>query len=126
MSACRSSSERTPSRTSRLSSARKTLIVVGPSSAGTIKLSHVTRRVRQGAGMRPAGGANHPPRCRVVPCRTGLAGAHDRAMKHEAAAVALTWIPSEAIGGLLRGPFDAGITHYDQPPPERLDPIVET
>jgi hypothetical protein len=42
-------------------------------------------------------------------------------MRHEAAVVALTWIPSEAVGGSLRMPFDAGITHYDQPPPDHLD-----
>ena len=44
-------------------------------------------------------------------------------MKHEAAAVALTWIPSEAIGGLTRKPFDAGITHYDPPPPDSIGPL---
>jgi hypothetical protein len=44
-------------------------------------------------------------------------------MKHEAAAVALTWIPSEAIGGLTRKPFDAGITHYDPPPPDHIGPL---
>jgi hypothetical protein len=47
-------------------------------------------------------------------------------MRHQASAAALTWIPSEAIGGLLRKSFDAGITHYDEPPPERLSPLVET
>lgn len=47
-------------------------------------------------------------------------------MRHETSAAALTWIPSEAINGLLRKTFDVGITHYDEPPPERLDPVVET
>jgi len=44
-------------------------------------------------------------------------------MKHEAAAVALTWIPSEAIGGLTRKPFDVGVTHYDPPPPDEIGPL---
>ena len=44
-------------------------------------------------------------------------------MKYEAAAVALTWIPSEAIGGLTRKPFDVGVTHYDPPPPDDIGPL---
>ena len=30
---------------------------------------------------------------------------------------AISWIPSEAIEGLSKVPFELGITHYDQPPP---------
>lgn len=33
----------------------------------------------------------------------------------------VSWIPSEAIEGLPRLPFDMGVTHYDEPPPERID-----
>ena len=33
----------------------------------------------------------------------------------------LSWIPSELIPGLMRVPFDVGMTHYDEPPPDRLD-----
>jgi hypothetical protein len=32
----------------------------------------------------------------------------------------VSWIPSEAIGGLTRLPFDLGVGHYDDPPPEVL------
>jgi hypothetical protein len=32
----------------------------------------------------------------------------------------LSWIPSEAITGMARGPFDLGVAHYDDPPPDVL------
>jgi hypothetical protein len=38
----------------------------------------------------------------------------------EQAVTAVTWIPSEAIEGLPKLPFELGITHYDEPPPDRL------
>ena len=34
----------------------------------------------------------------------------------------VSWIPSELITGVLRVPFDLGLTHYDEPPPDRLHP----
>src|SRR4029453_13404105 len=33
----------------------------------------------------------------------------------------VTWIPSEAIEGMPKLPFELGITHYDDPPPDRID-----
>jgi hypothetical protein len=36
------------------------------------------------------------------------------------AVTAVSWIPSEAVEGLPRVPFDLGVLHYDDPPPERL------
>ena len=36
---------------------------------------------------------------------------------------AISWIPSEAVEGLSRIPFDLGVTHYDQPPPDHIDDI---
>jgi hypothetical protein len=41
-------------------------------------------------------------------------------MRNESCITALSWIPSEAIQGATRVPFDAGITHYDEPPPGEL------
>jgi Cyclic nucleotide-binding domain len=41
-------------------------------------------------------------------------------MRIEKAVTAVTWIPSEAIEGLPKLPFELGITHYDSPPPDRL------
>jgi hypothetical protein len=36
---------------------------------------------------------------------------------------AVSWIPSEAIEGLAKLPFEVGLTHYDQPPPDVLDDL---
>jgi hypothetical protein len=41
----------------------------------------------------------------------------------ESSVVAMSWIPSEAIGGMTRLPFDMGVAHYDVPPPEVLDDL---
>jgi hypothetical protein len=35
----------------------------------------------------------------------------------------LSWIPSEAVEGSTRLAFDAGFTHYDEPPPDHLDDL---
>jgi hypothetical protein len=45
--------------------------------------------------------------------------------RHESSVTALTWIPSEAIEGLSKIPFELGITHYDMPPPDRIDDLEE-
>ncbi len=45
-------------------------------------------------------------------------------MRVTGAATVLTWIPSEAVtGAVLRKPFDLGLSHYDEPPPDRLDDL---
>ena len=41
-------------------------------------------------------------------------------VRHESSVTAVSWIPSEAIEGLSKIPFEMGVTHYDQPPPDRL------
>jgi Cyclic nucleotide-binding domain len=41
-------------------------------------------------------------------------------MKIEKSVTAVTWIPSEAIEGMPKLPFEMGITHYDDPPPDRI------
>lgn len=48
-------------------------------------------------------GTTHLPAGAVVPSTTSV-----------------SWIPSELIKGPLRVPFDLGLTHYDEPPPDRL------
>ena len=35
----------------------------------------------------------------------------------------LSWIPSELLRGPLRVPFDLGLTHYDEPLPDRVDDL---
>lgn len=44
-------------------------------------------------------------------------------MRIEHAVTSLSWIPSEAIPGVLKLPFERGLTHYDEPPPDRLDDL---
>ena len=41
-------------------------------------------------------------------------------MRIEKAVISVTWIPSEAIEGMPKLPFELGITHYDEPPPDRI------
>ena len=47
-------------------------------------------------------------------------------MRIESSVTSLSWIPSEAIQGvkLMRAPFDLGVTHYDPPPPEKIEDLV--
>lgn len=40
-----------------------------------------------------------------------------------AAVTSLSWIPSELVRGAFRVPFDLGLTHYDSPPPDRLEDL---
>src|SRR5215210_246610 len=41
-------------------------------------------------------------------------------MRIERSATAISWIPSEAIEGMPKLPFELGIGHYDEPPPDTL------
>ena len=41
-------------------------------------------------------------------------------MRHTSSITSLSWIPSEAIEGSQRLAFDAGMAHYDKPPPEAI------
>ncbi|MBW3574045.1 MAG: cyclic nucleotide-binding domain-containing protein [Actinobacteria bacterium] len=45
-------------------------------------------------------------------------------MRVESSVTAISWIPSEAITGLsTKLPFEMGIAHYDQPPPDTIDDL---
>src|SRR5215831_5755305 len=46
-------------------------------------------------------------------------------MRYESCVTSLWWIPSEAVTGKTRAFFDAGFTHYDEPPPAALGDIEE-
>jgi hypothetical protein len=48
-------------------------------------------------------------------------------MRIEGSVTAISWIPSEAIEGLPKLPFELGIGHYDEPPPDRVGglPVLE-
>jgi Cyclic nucleotide-binding domain len=41
----------------------------------------------------------------------------------ESSVTSVSWIPREAIEGLVKLPFELGVTHYDLPPPDRLDDL---
>ena len=45
--------------------------------------------------------------------------------RFESSVTAVSWIPSEAITGPSKVPFQAGVTHYDEPPPDRLVDLEE-
>lgn len=45
-------------------------------------------------------------------------------MRIESSVTSLSWIPSEAIPGIMRLPFDLGPAHYDDPPPDRIDDLA--
>jgi len=44
-------------------------------------------------------------------------------MRIESKVTSITWIPSEAITGMLKLPFEMGVAHYDDPPPETIEDI---
>ena len=44
-------------------------------------------------------------------------------MRIQSSVTSVSWIPSEAIKGMTKLPFEMGVAHYDQPPPEQIDDI---
>jgi hypothetical protein len=44
-------------------------------------------------------------------------------MRVESSVTSITWIPSEAISGMPKMPFELGVAHYDDPPPDRIEDI---
>ncbi len=45
--------------------------------------------------------------------------------RFESSVTAISWIPSEAISGPSKIPFGLGVTHYDEPPPDRLEDLEQ-
>lgn len=41
-------------------------------------------------------------------------------MRVESSVLSVSWIPSEAVKGMTRMPFEVGVMHYDDPPPDRI------
>jgi hypothetical protein len=41
----------------------------------------------------------------------------------ESSVTSVTWIPSEAIEGMPKLPFEIGLTHYDDPPPDVIEDL---
>ncbi|HXY91808.1 MAG TPA: cyclic nucleotide-binding domain-containing protein [Acidimicrobiia bacterium] len=47
-------------------------------------------------------------------------------MRVESSVTSVSWIPSEAVTGpVLKGTFEVGFTHYDDPPPDEIDDLEE-
>ena len=44
-------------------------------------------------------------------------------MRIESSVTSLSWIPSEAVEGTTKVPFELGVAHYDLPPPDHIDDI---
>jgi Cyclic nucleotide-binding domain len=44
-------------------------------------------------------------------------------MRIESSVTSVSWIPSEAIAGLAKMPFETGILHYDEPPPDVIEDL---
>ncbi|HEY8740056.1 MAG TPA: cyclic nucleotide-binding domain-containing protein [Candidatus Dormibacteraeota bacterium] len=44
-------------------------------------------------------------------------------MRIHSSVTSISWIPSEAISGMFRVPFEIGINHYDEPPPDTIDDL---
>ncbi|HWJ83665.1 MAG TPA: cyclic nucleotide-binding domain-containing protein [Nocardioides sp.] len=39
-------------------------------------------------------------------------------------ATSVSWIPSEAVKGMMKGAFATGVSHYDAPPPPHIDDLA--
>ena len=46
-------------------------------------------------------------------------------MRIESRVVAVSWIPSEAVAGTMKAPFELGLAHYDQPLPDVLGDLED-
>ena len=44
-------------------------------------------------------------------------------MRHTSTVTSLSWIPSEAVEGISKPVFELGVTHYDDPPPDRIEDL---
>ncbi|MDQ6837943.1 MAG: hypothetical protein M3137_06300, partial [Actinomycetota bacterium] len=44
-------------------------------------------------------------------------------MRIESSVLSISWIPSEAIKGMTKVPFEMGVSHYDEPLPDHIDDL---
>lgn len=44
-------------------------------------------------------------------------------MRVESVVTSVSWIPSEAITGMTKAPFELGVAHYDEPPPDVISDL---
>ena len=71
------------------------------------------------AGVKASG----MPASATLPRRAG--SAYHRHVRIESSVTAISWIPSEAIEGPSKLPFEFGFTHYDPPPPDEIHDLEE-
>ena len=45
-------------------------------------------------------------------------------MRIESSVTSISWIPSEAVQGVTKVPFEMGLAHYDDPPPDHVDSLA--
>jgi hypothetical protein len=45
-------------------------------------------------------------------------------MRFESSVTSVSWIPSQAVSGLTKAGFTAGIVHYDDPPPDAITDLA--
>ena len=74
--------------------------------------------------MRPGGGASHPPGCQVPGWAPVPGRAYGAAMRVESSVLSVSWIPSEAVKGVNKLPFEMGVAHYDEPPPDVVEDLA--
>ena len=46
-------------------------------------------------------------------------------MRIESSVTSISWIPSEAVKGVTKVPFEMGLAHYDDPPPDHIHSLTE-
>ena len=78
---------------------------------------------RKGTSMPLRGGATHPRGCQVTGGRTFCPSAYGALMRVDSSVCSVSWIPSEAVKGVNKLPFEMGVAHYDEPPPDELDDL---
>jgi hypothetical protein len=44
-------------------------------------------------------------------------------MRIQSSVTSISWIPSEAVQGVTKVPFEMGLAHYDDPPPDHIDSL---
>src|SRR2546423_5954560 len=115
-------SARTPSRTIRLSSARNTEIF-GPDMplfeprTGSRSREAATQLSRVLARLITDGWQGRPrPRSRVrSQYQKEFTDRRELAVRYQSSTKSVSWIPSEAIPGMMRLPLEVGPVHYDDP-----------
>ena len=46
-------------------------------------------------------------------------------MRYESSVTSVSWIPSEAMSGIMKLPMAIGVSHYDDPPPDHIEDLEE-